>query len=67
MKDYTVSVCIVTYNSKNIIERTISSILEQTKGVQLDFYVVDNASSDGTADFGDFRGFRCGAAGGGAL
>ena len=47
MKDYTVSVCIVTYNSKNIIERTISSILEQTKGVQLDFYVVDNASSDG--------------------
>ena len=51
MKDYTVSVCIVTYNSKNIIERTISSILEQTKGVQLDFYVVDNASSDGTAAF----------------
>ena len=26
MKDYTVSVCIVTYNSKNIIERTINHI-----------------------------------------
>lgn len=51
MKDYTVSVCIVTYNSKNIIERTISSIFEQTEGVKLDLFVVDNASSDGTADF----------------
>lgn len=51
MKDYTVSVCIVTYNSKAIIERTIKSIFEFTKGVRLDFFVVDNASSDGTAEF----------------
>ncbi len=51
MKDYTVSVCIVTYNSRDIIERTISSILEETKGVKLDFFVVDNASTDRTPEF----------------
>lgn len=51
MKNYTVSACIVTYNSKDIIERTIQSIFDFTKDVQLDFYVVDNASTDGTAEF----------------
>ena len=51
MKDYTVSVCIVTYNSRDIIEKTISSIIEQTKDVKLDFFVVDNASTDRTPEF----------------
>lgn len=51
MKNYTVSACIVTYNSKDIIERTIQSVLDFTKDVQLDFYVVDNASTDGTSEF----------------
>lgn len=51
MKDYTVSVCIVTYNSRDIIERTITSIFEKTKGVKLDFFVVDNASTDNTPEF----------------
>lgn len=51
MKDYTVSACIVTYNSKKIIERTIQSILDFTKDIHLDFFVVDNASTDGTAEF----------------
>ncbi len=51
MKNYTVSGCIVTYNSKDKISPTIKSVLEMTKGVDFTLYVVDNASSDGTADF----------------
>lgn len=46
-----VSACIVTYNSKNIIGRTITSLLEKTQGVELSLYVVDNGSSDGTAGY----------------
>lgn len=51
MKNYTASMCIVTYNSKNIIERTINSIFEHTKGVDFELFVVDNCSSDGTAQY----------------
>ena len=51
MNDYTVSGCIVTYNSKNIISRTIESVLTETKGVPFKLFVVDNASTDGTADY----------------
>ncbi len=51
MENYTVSGCIVTYNSKNKISETISSVLEMTKGVDFTLYVVDNASTDGTAEF----------------
>ena len=51
MKDYKVSVCIVTYNNKDKISATINSVIEQTKGVELDFYIVDNNSTDGTAKF----------------
>ena len=51
MKDYKVSGCIVTYNNKDKIARTIDSVLAQTVGVPFQLYVVDNASTDGTADF----------------
>lgn len=51
MKDYKVSGCIVTYNNKDKIARTIDSVLEQTTGVPFTLYVVDNASTDGTPDF----------------
>ena len=51
MTDYTVSGCIVTYNSKDKISQTIESVLEKTKGVPFTLYIVDNASTDGTADF----------------
>ena len=51
MKDYTVSGCIVTYNSKDKISQTIESVLQKTKGVPFTLYIVDNASTDGTADF----------------
>ena len=46
-----VSACIVTYNNKDKIAVTIRSVLENTKGVELKLYVVDNCSSDGTAEY----------------
>ncbi len=51
MKDYTVSGCIVTYNNKEKIAPTIESVLSQTQGVPFTLYVVDNASTDGTAQY----------------
>ncbi len=51
MRNYTVSGCIVTYNSKDRISTTITSVLENTKGVDFTLYIVDNASTDGTAEF----------------
>lgn len=43
-----VSGCIVTYNNAEIIEECISSLLEKTKNVDFQLYVVDNASTDHT-------------------
>lgn len=51
MEKIKVSGCIVTYNAKDKISPTIESILNETKGVDFTLYVVDNASSDGTAEF----------------
>ncbi len=51
MENYTVSGCIVTYNSMKKISDTISSVLEMTKGVDFTLYVVDNNSTDGTAEY----------------
>ena len=51
MKDYRVSGCIVTYNNKDKIEATIESVLAQTQGVPFTLYIVDNCSTDGTAQF----------------
>ncbi len=51
MDNYTVSGCIVTYNSRDKISATITSVLEKTKGVPFTLYIVDNNSTDGTADF----------------
>lgn len=41
---------IVTYNNSKIIYECIQSILEQTKNIDFTLYVVDNGSTDGTAD-----------------
>lgn len=51
MEKIKVSGCIVTYNAKDKISPTIESVLEKTQGVDFTLYVVDNASSDGTAEF----------------
>lgn len=51
MSDYTVSGCIVSYNNKDKIGRTIESVLKNTVGVSFELYVVDNASTDGTPEY----------------
>lgn len=52
MEKIKVSGCIVTYNAVGEkIDNTINSVLDNTKGVDFSLYVVDNASSDGTADY----------------
>lgn len=48
--DITVSASIVTYNDINRAPDTVSSIVQNTKKYPLKLYVIDNASSDGTAD-----------------
>ncbi|MGN0469228.1 MAG: glycosyltransferase family 2 protein [Acutalibacteraceae bacterium] len=51
MEKCKVSGCIVTYNNKDKIARTIESVLENTKGVDFELFVVDNNSADGTAQY----------------
>ena len=46
-----VSASIVTYNDINRVPNTIKSIVENTKKYPLKLYIIDNASTDGTADF----------------
>jgi len=44
------SIVILNYNTKDYLERCIRSILEQTKDIQFDVWVVDNASPDGSSE-----------------
>lgn len=46
----TVTVSIVSYNTKDLIKRCITSIFKKTKGITIEVIVVDNASSDGTPE-----------------
>ncbi len=46
----TVTVSIVSYNTKDLIKRCIASIFKKTKGITIEVIVVDNASSDGTVE-----------------
>ncbi len=48
MSQIKVSATIVTYNDGEICKKTIESILENTKGVDLTLYIVDNNSQDDT-------------------
>lgn len=50
MEKYSVSGCIVTYNNADKIEKTVASVLEETKGVEFKLFVVDNGSTDGTIE-----------------
>lgn len=50
IKDIPVSACIVTYNNQDIIAQAIHSILDHTKGVDLEMYIYDNASTDHTVE-----------------
>ena len=53
-----VSVTIVTYNSGRFIKRCLESVLEQ-KYPQKEIIVIDNNSSDGTADILEQFEDRC--------
>jgi len=53
-----VSVCIVNYNTADLTTKCIKSIFENTKDIEFEVIVVDNASSDGSVEilkkeFGD--------------
>ena len=45
-----VSVCIANWNCKELLRGCLRSLLEQPQGVSVEVLVVDNASSDGSAD-----------------
>lgn len=44
-----VSVIIVSWNGKDLLRRCLASLLERTRGASFETFVVDNASSDGSA------------------
>ena len=50
MSQIEVTVSIVTYNSKNVLENCIASIIETTKDMRIEIIVVDNCSEDGSAE-----------------
>ena len=43
-----VSIIIVSYNGRDLLERCLASVFEHTEGVEFELIVVDNASQDGT-------------------
>ncbi len=70
-----IAVCVLTYNRKNILKRTIDAILCQKEFEKADLLIVDNHSEDGTYEmiqtylkrndfFYENTGFNLGGAGG---
>jgi len=51
MKKNSLSVIIVSYNTRKLTIACILSVFLETKGVDFDIIVVDNCSTDGSADF----------------
>lgn len=45
-----ISVVIVSYNGRDLLRRCLTSLYENTRGVQFEVIVVDNASQDGTPE-----------------
>ena len=48
--DIMISASIVTYNDKNRAPDTVKSVVDNTKKYPLKLYVIDNASTDDTAE-----------------
>lgn len=46
-----VSIIIVNYNTRDITNDCINSIVEKTQGIQYEIILVDNASTDGSKEF----------------
>ncbi len=54
MKD--LSIIIVSFNTKELLQKCITSIIKTTKGISFEIIVVDNASTDGSPEsLGDFQ------------
>ncbi len=49
--DNVVTGSIVTFNNMSTIAQTLQTLFEYTKDIDFKLYVVDNASTDGTADY----------------
>ena len=49
MPRFDVTVSIVAYNSKNVLENCIGSIIKTAKDIRIEIIVVDNCSEDGSA------------------
>lgn len=45
------SICIVTFNRKKILEDVLIDLVEKAEKFDVGIYVVDNCSTDGTSDF----------------
>lgn len=45
-----VSICIVNWNTKDLLQKCLSSIQQITSGIEFEVILVDNGSSDGSAD-----------------
>src|SRR3972149_5493828 len=45
-----VTISIVSYNTKDLLERCLRSIFRYTKGISFEVIVIDNASSDGPGE-----------------
>lgn len=44
------SVIIVNYNTKDLLKQTIQSVIDNTKDIEYEIFVTDNASSDGSVE-----------------
>lgn len=50
MNNIDLTISIVSYNNKNLLKECLTSIYENSEGVSYEIIVVDNNSSDGSAD-----------------
>lgn len=44
------SIVIVNYNTKDLLKQTIESVINNTKGIEYEIWVVDNSSKDGSVE-----------------
>ncbi len=49
-KDYKLSIIILSYNVKGVLKDCLASLKESIRGINAEVWVVDNASSDGSAE-----------------
>src|SRR3990167_4133330 len=45
-----VSIIIVNWNTRDLLKKCLESVYRYTRGVSFEIFVIDNASSDNTAD-----------------